>query len=105
MGVSDDLRQINGVTTPMLVALGEDGVKTMEDFAGCAADDLIGWTERKNGETTRFPGALSAFEVSRADADQMVLQARLIAGWITEADLAGPEEEEMTEEAEEGQAV
>ncbi|MEO9788035.1 MAG: transcription termination factor NusA [Aurantimonas coralicida] len=105
LGVSDDLRQINGVTTPMLVALGEDGVKTMEDFAGCAADDLIGWTERKNGETTRFPGALSAFEVSRADADQMVLQARLIAGWITEADLAGPEEEEMTEEAEEGQAV
>ncbi|MEP0510824.1 MAG: transcription termination factor NusA, partial [Aurantimonas coralicida] len=54
LGVSDDLRQINGVTTPMLVALGEDGVKTMEDFAGCAADDLIGWTERKNGETTRF---------------------------------------------------
>ena len=105
LGVSDDLRQINGVTTPMLVALGEDGVKTMEDFAGCAADDLIGWTERKNGETTRFPGALSAFDVSRADADQMVLQARLIAGWITEADLAGPEEEEMTEEAEEGQAV
>ena len=105
LGVSDDLRQINGVTTPMLVALGEDGVKTMEDFAGCAADDLIGWTERKNGETTRFPGALSAFEVSRADADQMVLQARLIAGWITEADLAGPEEEEMTDEAEEGQAV
>ncbi len=105
LGVSDDLRQINGVTTPMLVALGEDGVKTMEDFAGCAADDLIGWTERKNGETTRFPGALSAFDVSRADADQMVLQARLITGWITEADLAGPEEEEMTEEAEEGQAV
>ncbi|MCD1644963.1 transcription termination factor NusA [Aurantimonas coralicida] len=105
LGVSDDLRQINGVTTPMLVALGEDGVKTMEDFAGCAADDLIGWTERKNGETTRFPGALSAFDVSRADADQMVLQARLIAGWITEADLAGPEEEEMPEEAEEGQAV
>ncbi|MDE0923375.1 transcription termination factor NusA [Aurantimonas coralicida] len=105
LGVSDDLRQINGVTTPMLVALGEDGVKTMEDFAGCAADDLIGWTERKNGETTRFPGALSSFDVSRADADQMVLQARLIAGWITEADLAGPEEEEMTEEAEEGQAV
>lgn len=105
LGVSDDLRQINGVTTPMLVALGEDGVKTMEDFAGCAADDLIGWTERKNGETTRFPGALSAFDVSRADADQMVLQARLIAGWITEADLAGPEEEEMTDEAEEGQAV
>ncbi|MEF2550680.1 transcription termination factor NusA [Aurantimonas sp. A2-1-M11] len=104
LGVSDDLRQISGLTTPMLVALGEDGVKTMEDFAGCAADDLIGWTERKNGETTRFPGALSAFEVSRADADQMVLQARLIAGWITEADLAGPEEEEP-EAVEEDQAV
>ena len=93
LGVSDDLREIDGVTTPMLVALGEDGMKTMEDFAGCAADDLIGWTERKNGETSRSPGRAGNFEVSRADAEQMVLPARLKAGWITEADLAGPEEE------------
>lgn len=36
LGVSDELLTINGMTTAMLVALGEDGIKTMEDFAGCA---------------------------------------------------------------------
>ena len=34
----------------MMVALGEDGIKTIEDFAGCATDDLAGWSERKDGE-------------------------------------------------------
>ena len=92
------MREIDGITTPMLVALGEDGVKTMEDFAGCAADDLIGWTERKDGETKRFPGALSSFEISRVDADRMVMQARVKAGWVTEEELAGPAADEEVEE-------
>jgi len=72
----------------MLVALGEDGIKTIEDFAGCAADDLVGWTEKKNGETKRFEGLFSKLDVSRTDAEQMIVQARLAAGWITEEDLA-----------------
>ncbi|HDZ73132.1 MAG TPA: transcription termination/antitermination protein NusA [Aurantimonas coralicida] len=93
LGVSDELKEIDGLTTPMLVALGEESIKSMEDFAGCAADDLIGWTERKDGETTKYPGALAAFDISRVDADRMVIQARLKAGWITEADLAVPETE------------
>ncbi|MBM7330063.1 transcription termination/antitermination protein NusA, partial [Agrobacterium sp. S2] len=42
LGVSDELRQIDGLTSQMMVALGEDGIKTIEDFAGCAADDLVG---------------------------------------------------------------
>src|SRR5450432_4029714 len=41
LGVSDDLKVIAGVTTPMLVKLGENGVKTVEDLAGCATDELI----------------------------------------------------------------
>ncbi|MDD9334073.1 MAG: helix-hairpin-helix domain-containing protein, partial [Bartonella sp.] len=41
LGVSDDLRVLPGMTNAMLVAIGEDGVKTMEDFAGYAVDDLI----------------------------------------------------------------
>ncbi|MCB8840824.1 transcription termination factor NusA [Aurantimonas sp. VKM B-3413] len=92
LGVADELKEIAGLTTPMLVALGEDGIKSLDDFAGCAADDLVGWTERKDGETKRFAGALSNFDVSRTDAEQMIIAARLKAGWITEADLAGPEE-------------
>ncbi len=62
-------------------------IKTVEDFAGCIADDLIGWTERKDGETKRFEGTLSAFPLSREEAEDMIMTARLKAGWITEDDL------------------
>jgi N utilization substance protein A len=83
LGVADELRDIPGVTTAMMVTLGEDGVKTVEDFAGYAVDDLVGWKERKDGETKFFPGVLANHAVSRGDAEQMVLAARLKAGWIT----------------------
>jgi N utilization substance protein A len=78
----------------MMVTLGEDGVKTVEDFAGYAVDDLTGWKERKDGETKVFPGVLANFSVSRADAEQMVMSARIKAGWISEEDLAEPEQVE-----------
>ncbi len=99
LGVSDDLRQIDGMTLAMMVALGEDDIKTMEDFAGCAADDLVGWTERQNGQTKRFEGTLSGFDLSRVEAENMVVQARLAIGWITEEDLAVAEEVNEDEEA------
>ncbi|WP_375609892.1 helix-hairpin-helix domain-containing protein, partial [Bartonella sp. AC53GZZY] len=38
LGVSDELRALPGMTNAMLVAVGEDGVKTIEDFAGYAVD-------------------------------------------------------------------
>ncbi len=83
LGVSDDLRSIKGMTTAMMVALGVDGIKTLEDFAGCAVDDLTGWTERKDGETKRFEGLFSKLELSRTEAEAMILTARLDVGWIT----------------------
>jgi N utilization substance protein A len=83
----------------MLVALGKDGVKTVEDFAGCAADDLIGWSERKDGETKRFEGTFKDFPVSREEAEDMIMQARIKAGWITEEELPPVEGDELTEEA------
>jgi N utilization substance protein A len=98
LGVADELKEIPGVTTAMLVALGENGVKTVEDLAGCATDDLAGWTERKDGETKREPGFLDGFEVSRDECEAIVMQARLKAGWITEADLHKPVEEEAPAE-------
>ncbi|WP_428699198.1 transcription termination factor NusA [Stappia sp.] len=91
LGVSDDLRAIDGLTTAMLVALGKDDVKSVEDLAGCATDDLVGWTERANGETTRHEGTLTGFDVSRADAEAMIMAARVEAGWISEEDLVEDE--------------
>ncbi|EKS30060.1 MAG: transcription termination/antitermination protein NusA [Afipia felis] len=92
LGVDDALKDIPGVTGKMLVKLGENDVKTVEDLAGCATDDLVGWSERKDGETVKHAGFLDAGEVSRDEAEAIIMRARLAAGWITEADLAKPAE-------------
>jgi transcription termination/antitermination protein NusA len=94
--VSDDLANVDGVTTAMLVAFGENGVKTLEDLADCATDDLVGWTERskdKDVEPVRHKGVLDGFEVGRKEAEDLIMAARVLAGWITAEDLAQPEEE------------
>ncbi len=67
-----------------MVALGEAEVKTVEDLAGCATDDLIGWTERKQGETVKHKGAFSDLDVSAAEAEAIIMAARVKAGWIEE---------------------
>jgi transcription termination/antitermination protein NusA len=88
LGVEDALREIPGVTTVILVEFGENGIKTVEDLAGCATDDLAGWSERKDGETTKHAGILE--ELSREEADALIMQARVKMGWIKEEDLAPP---------------
>src|SRR3982750_1911976 len=100
LGVEDAVKDVPGVTSKMLVKFGENDIKTVDDLAGCATDDLVGWTERKEGgEQTKYPGALDGLEISRDDAEAMIMQARVKAGWITEADLAKPAEEaEATED-------
>ena len=100
LGVEDALKTVPGVTSKMLVKFGENDIKSVEDLAGCATDDLVGWTERKEGgEPTKHPGILDANEISRDDAENMIMQARVIAGWITEADLVKKTDEaEATED-------
>jgi len=89
LGVGDAIKTVRGVTPKMLVKFGENDIKTVEDLAGCATDDLVGWTERKEGsEPVKHAGVLDGIEISRDDAEAMIMQARVKAGWISEADLA-----------------
>ncbi|MBV8565255.1 MAG: transcription termination/antitermination protein NusA [Methylobacteriaceae bacterium] len=97
LGVADELREIDGLTTPMLVKLGENDVKTMEDLAGCATDDLVGWAERKDGETVHHAGFLDDFELSREAAEAMIMEARVKAGWVEPAAEPTPEREAASE--------
>jgi N utilization substance protein A len=90
LGVEDAVKEVEGLTTAMLVRLGENGIKTVEDLAGCATDDLAGWTERKDGEAVRQAGILDGMELSRDEAEALIMRARVKAGWISEADLAPP---------------
>mgnify|MGYP000983743598 CR=1 FL=1 len=84
LGVEDELKTIAGVTTAMLVAFGKDGIKTIEDLAGCATDDLVGWNERKGGEVEKHAGILGDIELSRTEAEAIIMAARRAAGWISE---------------------
>jgi N utilization substance protein A len=90
LGVADELAEVPGVTAKMLVAFGENEVKTVEDLAGCATDDLCGYTERKDGETVKTDGILDGFDLSREECEALIMQARVKAGWIDEADLVPP---------------
>ena len=97
LGVEDAVGEVEGVTLAMMVKFGENDVKSVEDLAYCATDDLTGWTERKDGEVVRYEGILSGMDISAAEAEAMIMRARLAAGIITEEDLAQAEEEPEAE--------
>src|SRR6185312_5179330 len=82
LGVEDGLLEVEGVTLPISVALGQADVKTVEDLAGLVPDDLRGWFETKNGERVRQPGALESFNLSADDAEALIMRARVAMGWI-----------------------
>ncbi len=108
LGVADEVAGIEGVTTAMMVAFGERGLKTVEDIADCATDDLVGWTERskeKGAEPVRHKGVLDGFEISRKEAEDIIMSARVVAGWIKPEDLAASQDDAEAEaESVEGEA-
>jgi N utilization substance protein A len=113
LGVEDDVADVPGVTNAMLVAFGENDVKSVEDLAGCATDDLTGYYENVDGERRREPGFLDGHDVSPQEAEDIIMAARVKAGWITEEDLAAMRAEAEADEdgefdgegAEEGEAT
>ena len=90
LGVEGSIEDIPGVTTLMLVAFGEHGIRSIEDLADCATDDLEGWSKSKDGNTIRHAGILDRFSVSREDCEAIIINARIKAGWIKEANLTQP---------------
>jgi transcription termination/antitermination protein NusA len=84
LGVEAALSEMAGISPPMLVALGENGIKTVEDLAGCATDDLHGWVEQTSGTTTRHAGVLDGFGFSRDECGAIIMKARAQVGWIDE---------------------
>ncbi|NWG45447.1 MAG: transcription termination/antitermination protein NusA [Alphaproteobacteria bacterium] len=95
LGVADDLAQFEGLTPAMVVALGEGGVKSLEDLAGCATDELTGYWETVEGEKKRVPGLFEGLDMSASEAEALIMSARVAAGWIE-----APVPEEVPEEEE-----
>ena len=97
LGVEDEVLEVEGVTPAMAVALGEGGIKSLEDLAGAATDELMGYYEtNKEKERVRVPGALEGFNLTSDDANGVIMNARVKIGWIEEPVV----EEEAAEEAE-----
>jgi N utilization substance protein A len=70
LGVSDELTGIEGLTAPMLVTLGEAGVKTLDDLADLATDELNDAKE----------GILRSYNLSDAEVNAIIMAAR--AHWF-----------------------
>ncbi len=107
MGVDDSLFGFEGLTPEMILALAEDDVKSLEDFATCADWELAGGWTTVDGQRVKDDGILEKFDVSLEDAQTFVMDARIQLGWVDPADLITEEEGEEVEgdEAEEGAEV
>lgn len=93
LGVEDDVLELEGVDLPMAVRFGENDVFTVEDVAGLTPDDLRGWYETRDGERIREEGILDGLNVDPQIAEDLIMKARVQAGWIEASDLE-PEAED-----------
>ena len=94
LGVEDSLVEFDGLTPQMIEALAKDGVKTLEDFATCADWELAGGWTTANGERIKDDGLLEPFDVSLEEAQNLVMTARILLGWVDPADLEAEAEED-----------
>src|SRR5262249_15147939 len=81
LGVEDDLIRLQGLTPGMLVTLGENGIKTLDDFAGLAGDELVEMLS-----TSDKGGA----KLELGEANAMVMAAR--AHWFEDEAAPAPAE-------------
>ena len=101
LGVEQSLIEFEGLTPQMILALAQDGVKTLEDFATCADWELAGGWTTVDGERVKDDGILEPHDVSLAEAQDMVMTARVRLGWVDPEELiAAQNEGEGDEEGE-----
>ena len=106
LGLEQSLIDFGGLTPQMLVALAKDGVKTIDDFATCADWELAGGYTTIDGERVKDDGLLESFDMGLAEAQELIMTARLQLGWVTEEQLAedAAAEEEAANTEEEAEA-
>ena len=88
LGVTDELAAIEGLTPKMLVTLGGEGVKELDDLADLATDELISSED----------GVLREFDLTEEEANAIIMAAR--AHWFDDEDEGEAENAAPAEEAE-----
>ena len=82
LGAEDSLIEFEGLTPQMVEALAKDDVKTLEDFATLADWEIAGGWTTENGQRKKDEGILEPYDVSLEEAQNMVMTARVMLGWV-----------------------
>ncbi|MGA1634829.1 MAG: transcription termination factor NusA [Gemmobacter sp.] len=99
LGAEDSLIEFEGLTPQMVEVLARDGIKTIEEFATCADWELAGGWTVVGGQRVKDTGLLEKFDVSLEEAQNMVMTARVMLGWVDPSELgAGAEAEGEAED-------
>ncbi|HMU21523.1 MAG TPA: helix-hairpin-helix domain-containing protein, partial [Sphingorhabdus sp.] len=87
LGVEDALAELPHLTEAMLVTLGKAGIKTLDDLADLATDELIqkGRSEQRRSDNRRHrvedkPGILAVFGLNEEQGNEIIMAAR--AHWF-----------------------
>ncbi|MBI6629350.1 transcription termination factor NusA [Pontibaca salina] len=94
LGVEDSLVEFDALTPQMVEVLANDGIKTLEDFATCADWELAGGYTTVDGQRVKDNGLLENFDVSLEEAQNMVMTARVLLGWVDPEELEAEDETE-----------
>ena len=86
LGIAEDLAALEALSPVMLVKLGEAGVKTLDDLADLASDELI--------------DIVGAGEMTEDEANAVIMAAR--AHWFSDEDAAATETGDAAEAADDG---
>ena len=102
LGVEDALAELPHLTEGMLVTLGEAGIKTLDDLADLATDELIAKPRvdnRRNKSRHQVEdkgGILAKYDLSDEQGNEIIMAAR--AHWFDdEPDATAPEVEEAAD--------
>src|SRR5687767_6979165 len=106
LGVSDELAELPHLTEAMLVTLGKAGIRTLDDLADLATDELIQKKrpeQRRQREPSNRPedkgGILHEYGLSEEQGNEIIMAAR--AHWFEDEDK--PVEDKAGEPATEGE--
>jgi N utilization substance protein A len=80
LGVADDLAALDGLSPGMLVALGEKGITTLDDFTGLAGDELL----ELLGSSDK-----AGIKLMPEEANDLIMRAR--AHWFADETTGGQE--------------
>ncbi len=83
-GSDKRLQSVKGLTIDMIFDLMKNDIKSLEDFAGLTADELINLnnTQTNTPQENSDEAILSGYTLDEERVNEMIMSARKLAGWI-----------------------